>query len=99
MGLELLLSLCWRVVLGEACALRSVTLFLTTFLVFSILQSRNGSLIAGCQSPRGGCPLCPDLSWLCLTPPWCRSLGFPPSFELFPGISASCRGHHCQSLV
>lgn len=89
MGLELLLSLCWHVVLGEVCALRSITPFLTKLLVFSILQSRNGSLIAGCLSPRGACPLYPDLSWLWLTQPWCRSLGFPPSFELSPGISAS----------
>lgn len=55
MGLELLLSPCWYVVLGEACAwepaLRSITPFLTKLLVLSILQSRNGSLIAGCLNP------------------------------------------------
>lgn len=57
MGLELLLSPCWHVVLGEVCAwgpaLRSITPFLTKFLMLYILQSRNRGLIAGCLSPRG----------------------------------------------
>lgn len=84
MGLELLLSLCWHVVLGEACAwgpgLRSIIPSFTKFFVLSILQSRSGSLMAGCLSPRGAHPLCPDLSWLCLV----QIPRIYPQFTAFP---------------